>query len=402
MLGCPGADKQTNTDIKKIEEKTTPVIPKGKVTPVQEVPGTPGKGAQGTPEQGAKGTPGQGTPVQGAKGTPEQGTPKVKVPTKAEKEEATDKLFKAVKAGNSSQVTEAITEGANIEARDNDGGTALMWATHGGHTAIVKALIDKGADIDAKDTNGDTALMNAAFVGHKAIVEALLDKGADVTAKNKKGWTALKWATRAPHPTAIVELLEDTATDKLFTAVKANDARKATEALDAGARVNAKDTAGWTALMWGAWNGHEGTVKALIDDGANLNALSKADSSALKLATVKGHTAIVTRLGNAGATGTPTAPTKDEKEEAGTKLLRAAASGNVDQVNEALEAGADVNGRDYDTWKPLTSAILYGRTDTVKVLIEKGADVNSKALKLANDKGYKEIAALLQAAGATR
>ena len=130
--------------------------------------------------------------------------------------------------------------------------------------------------------------MEAAEHGHKATVEALLDKGADMNAEANNGDTALSLATDEGH-TAIVTLLKDTATAKLFTALRANDASKVNEALTAGADKDAKDSAGWTALMWGAWNGNRDTVQALIDDGADVNALSNAGSTALKLATVKGH-----------------------------------------------------------------------------------------------------------------
>ena len=87
-----------------------------------------------------------------------------------------------------------------------------MWATSKRRTAIVKTLIDKGADVNARDNNGSTALMMAASNGYTDIV-ALLE------------------AARA-------------AIAKLFTAVKAKDASQVNEAIEAGARVNAKDVAG--------------------------------------------------------------------------------------------------------------------------------------------------------------
>ena len=217
--------------------------------------------------------------------------------------------------------------------------------------------------------------MEAAEHGHKATVEALLDKGADMNAKAKNDDTALSLATAGSH-TAIVTLLE--ATPKLLKAATANDASKVNEALTEGADKDAKDSAGWTALMWGAWNGHEDIVQALIDEGADVNALSTAGSTALKLATVKGHGAIVTLLKANGATGTPTAPTTAEKTTATAKLFTAVKANNVNQVNEAIEAGANIDTQGANRYTALMFAARDGRTAIAKALIDKGANVNTQ------------------------
>ena len=216
-----------------------------------------------------KGTPGKGA----------QGTPKAKQPTEAERRAAaTAKLFKAIRANNLSQVNQAITAGADVNAKDHN--PALILAAFNGHKDIVEALLDNGADINAVDYNGWTALWHATEIGHKEIVNLL---------------KAVKAAIA-----------------KLFEAVKANDVSKVNEAIEAGANLNAKDSAGWTPLMLAAWNGYRETVQALIDDGADVNALSTAGSTALKLATLKGHGEIVTLLKENKATGNPQAPTENE------------------------------------------------------------------------------------------
>jgi ankyrin repeat protein len=61
---------------------------------------------------------------------------------------------------------------------------------------VVQALLDKGAEVNAKDKGGDTALMEAAFKGHLPVLQALLDKGAEVNAKTKGGVTALDLASK--------------------------------------------------------------------------------------------------------------------------------------------------------------------------------------------------------------
>jgi len=55
----------------------------------------------------------------------------------------------------------------------------------------VKLLLEKGANIEAKDNDGDTALINAAIKGETEMVKLLLEKGANIEAKDNKGETAL-------------------------------------------------------------------------------------------------------------------------------------------------------------------------------------------------------------------
>ena len=79
----------------------------------------------------------------------------------------------------------------NVNARDNNGNTALMDAAADGYENIVRLLIDNNADVNAKDKGGYTALMMAAAAGCENIVRLLIDNHADVNARNKCGYTAL-------------------------------------------------------------------------------------------------------------------------------------------------------------------------------------------------------------------
>jgi ankyrin repeat protein len=69
-----------------------------------------------------------------------------------------------------------------------------MRASAKGHIVVVQALLAKGADVNAKRNDGTTALMQASFNGQIKVVQALLDKRADVNAKESHGWTALMCA----------------------------------------------------------------------------------------------------------------------------------------------------------------------------------------------------------------
>ena len=54
-----------------------------------------------------------------------------------------------------------------------------------GDTATVKSLLAQGADVNAQNQAGGTALMYAATVGYTATVQALLDEDADANVKDK-------------------------------------------------------------------------------------------------------------------------------------------------------------------------------------------------------------------------
>ena len=101
-------------------------------------------------------------------------------------------LYKAVSNGYVNSVKVLLDKGADVNAKNNDGWTALMCASEKGYAKIVSMLLKNGADVNAKNNGGWTALMKASQEAYKEIVEILLKNGADVNAVTKNGYTALK------------------------------------------------------------------------------------------------------------------------------------------------------------------------------------------------------------------
>lgn len=100
-------------------------------------------------------------------------------------------LMRAVRDGESKEFTSLLKRGADINAKDSYGWSALYYAATRNDFNIVKALVERGADVSAADDLGDTVLMVAARKGNTQIVKYLIEKGADVNARTKNGVTVL-------------------------------------------------------------------------------------------------------------------------------------------------------------------------------------------------------------------
>lgn len=83
-----------------------------------------------------------------------------------------------------------IAAKADVNARDNNGRTALSFAAEQGNNSVTEELIRNGANIDLADNEGKTPLMWACEKGHPKMIQLLLQRKADVQAKNKDNKTA--------------------------------------------------------------------------------------------------------------------------------------------------------------------------------------------------------------------
>ncbi len=99
-------------------------------------------------------------------------------------------LMSACFEGNIGVAEHLIKKGARIDSRDDKGVTVLGYALRFIETA--KLIVEHGADVNAKNNIGRTALMSATTSGKEEIVKLLLDNGADVNVVDRNGNTALE------------------------------------------------------------------------------------------------------------------------------------------------------------------------------------------------------------------
>jgi ankyrin repeat protein len=206
--------------------------------------------------------------------------------------------------------------GADVNARSDDRRTPLMIAAGivGGIDA-VKLLVDRGADLNATAASlfgPATPLTYAALVGNEDVFRLIVTAGADLA---RAGPATLALSLRAGCQPCAEALLE-TAPPPLLTgtllagAPPTGSASTTTLLLERGADAHARDEFGRTALMLAAASDatRADAVKALLARNAAVNVRSKKGETALGFALRNGDTPVVALLREAGATAEPLPP----------------------------------------------------------------------------------------------
>ena len=257
-------------------------------------------------------------------------------------------LHAAALHGHQNVVELLLGHGAEADARDSSGGTALMVASEFGHGAVVEALLARGAEVDARAHDGRTALMEACRRGHADVVRVLLDRGADVNATAKNDYTALMLATEGGHRD-VVELL-----------------------LKNGADVNASSVAG-----------AYGNTALGIASRVYKQPPGDCDKDMVDLLRRYGATVV---RGN---------------------IITASSEGRAEEVDTLLKRNPKLawEQESYTRSMPLHVAAREGHKGVVEAILAHKFDVNTKAggwtaLHWAAEKGRKDVAEFLLAKGA--
>ena len=119
----------------------------------------------------------------------------------------------AASRGHGEVVKAIVQRGEHVDAKTNEGYTALHIAVQSGHAEVVEALIGMGAAVQQKaGANGETPLHTAArILNGRACVEMLTKSGAQINAIEASGETPLHFAAREGFLDTVNLLLEDKA-----------------------------------------------------------------------------------------------------------------------------------------------------------------------------------------------
>ena len=205
-------------------------------------------------------------------------------------------------------VQKLLEAGADLQAVNADGNTALHSACMWGDPGVVRALLNRGADLHAKGFDAFTPLHCAVDHGHLEIVRLLLERGADVEAHDthpQGGGTPLLLAAYSTLSTegellAVTELLLASGADinarmksgeiPLHRAALNNYTRIAQALLDGGADINCQDTDNRdTPLHVAARVGHADMVRLLIEHDADPTLKNRFSKRARYEALAAGH-----------------------------------------------------------------------------------------------------------------
>lgn len=221
--------------------------------------------------------------------------------------------------------------------------------------------------------------------------------------------TFLVWlfAVASPAPAQTPPTEQEIALyDRLHAAAAAGDVMGIAVAIMARHNPNARDGNGRTPLHVAAFRKQYAAVRGLIGGGADPNALDRQQYDIVTIAAVANDLTMLKIALDGGASArNVTSPYQ------GTALIAAAHLGHADIVRALIAAGAPLNHVNNLGWTALIEAIVLGdggpnHTDTLRALVEAGADVNlpdragARPLALARQRGYKEMAEILERASA--
>jgi ankyrin repeat protein len=205
----------------------------------------------------------------------------------------------------------AVQAGANINARNGVGQTALHVATyHASPSAqnrpvpTVELLLELRADPNAACFNGGTALMLLAASGETAAMRKLISAGADVNACTTNGFTAAMQAARNGHLDALKLLVEHKANLEAFASINtksgtqlSSSASWATEAQRQPA-VHSSSSGRLVGKGGDLWQGPPGTPSASPDTAGQQDQLPQNRETVLTLAIRRDHADVITWLLN--------------------------------------------------------------------------------------------------------
>jgi len=108
-------------------------------------------------------------------------------------------FHQSARTGDLNSLRSTLQQGADPNARDVSGHTALIDAVAGGQIEAARVLLDAGAKVNITSSEGRTPLIEAAAQGHLDSAQLLINSGADLNVTQRGSGTALEAAERRGH-----------------------------------------------------------------------------------------------------------------------------------------------------------------------------------------------------------
>jgi ankyrin repeat protein len=274
----------------------------------------------------------------------------------AEDSQGRTALYRAVTEGKDDNIAVLLAHKADPGHRATNGSTPLMAAVTYGRMPAMRALLAAGADVNIADNEGKTPLHRAAegsgyMPNNAPFVQFLLEKGAKIDAQDKQGRSALLLASTEGKTDAVSLLL------------------------DQKADPNQKDNNGASPLQMAVTYGKTDVVKILLSKGALVNSTDSSSNTPLMIAAegnayLPNNGPLVELLLQSGAKVEP------QDSRGRTAFYRAAEDGKEDAMRLLLDRKAELNGKANDGTTPLIAAMATGKMNAINFLIDRGADVN--------------------------
>jgi len=113
-----------------------------------------------------------------------------------------DNLYKAIEDNDIKALTKALSNGADVDARNTAGQTPLGLAIEKGNIEAVETLLKNAANVD-KISNGSIPFILATQHGNMAILAILLNYGANIDVQDEKKQTSLMHASLMNAPNIV-------------------------------------------------------------------------------------------------------------------------------------------------------------------------------------------------------
>ena len=223
-------------------------------------------------------------------------------------------IHRAVEKNDIKALENLIAQGADLEAKSEEGWTALHLAAYQGKVDIIKKLVEAGADFNAiTDEKKRLTPLHLTALGKQPQAASLFldDYPADVRVDGSGNTfdfyflSPLKRAVRLGDTKAVEELLKRKETDvnktdggasPLYDASFQGHTQIVEALIQAGADVNFKTSIGWTALHIASFRGYESIVTALLEAGADPEAKTDRGQTTINVARLARQNGSIERL----------------------------------------------------------------------------------------------------------